>query len=152
VTAAAHDRFPRRAGMVLFIFVFLQLLGFAVTLIAPGPPELRIALLVWLSITVVFLVWLARNVLAARPWARPVAIVTLWSFAFTGAVETVVALGQNRINIPIGTLVALFALSVAGPFRLPDDPEERQRAIFTSSVALVMFIVPPLVGVFGLRM
>ena len=152
MSSVGHDRFARRAGMVLIVFVLLQLLGFAVTLIAPGPPALLIALLIWHSVTVVFLVWLARAVLPGRAWARPVAVITLWAFAVTGAVETIAALGHNRLNIPIGSILALYALAVSGPFRLPADPEERERAVFGCSVALVLFVVPPLVGIFGLRM
>lgn len=146
-----EDRFRRRGFIVLAILVVVQLLGFAVTLVAPGPPELLVALLVWFSGSVVFMAWLAVAVRAAQPWARPVAWVTLWCVAITGVIETLVALGQSRINIPIGTILALYALAVAGPFRLPVDPDQRGRATFGVMVALVLFVVPPLVGLFSLR-
>jgi len=113
------------------------LVGIAVVLLAGGPAGVSIVWFVTLSTSLVFLFLLARALRAGQPWARPVAILELWLVAIAGVIDSILALTENRINIPIGTFLAIYALAApAGPFRLPAAGAERQKAIVGCIVAL----------------
>jgi len=149
---ATEDRFPSRGSTVLLILMVVVLVGIAVVLLAGGPVGVRIVWFVTLSTSLVFLFLLARALRAGRSWARPVAILELWLVAITGVIDTILALTENRLNIPIGTFLAIYALAApAGPFRLPAAGAERQKAIVGCIVALATSVGPLLVGVLAAR-
>ena len=143
----AADRFPFRARVVLVVLVTIELLGALLVAVAPAPADVQLTLLVLLGLNLAFTVWLWNGLGDGTVWARPVVILTLWLMALTGIVDTIVAFAEGRINIPIGTLLALWALAApAGPFRIPEIGADRTRAIAGCLAALALFLVPPVLG------
>lgn len=71
-----------------------------------------------------------------RPWAAAVATPMLVLLVIGGAIEFVVAFTRNSINIPIGALLALWALRA--PLRTPPDAETGTRPWRFAGAAVVV--------------
>jgi hypothetical protein len=146
-TAEREDRFPGRGSKVLFVIAIVLAFGIVIALAAPGAGSIGLLIAIAFGANAAYLAWVGNALASGAPWARPVAIVALWAVAVFGIVDTLVALGQNRLNIPLGTILALFALAApAGPVVLPADRVERQRAQTALVVGVVLVAVPWVVG------
>ncbi len=122
-------------------------IGIVIALIAAGPIELRLLLVAGLLANVLYLLWLGRALAEGTTWARPVASLVLWFLVIAGVIDTLVAFTQNRINIPAGALLAMFALaSPAGPIVLPESGAERARALQAIAIGGLIVALPILLG------
>ncbi len=146
-TPEREDRFRTRGSLVLYLVAVAFTIGIVIAFIAAGPIELRLLLAAGLLANVVYLVWLGRALAEGTAWARPVAILVLWFLVVAGVIDTLVALTRNRINIPAGALLALFALaSPAGPIVLPESGRERARALQAIAIGALIVALPILLG------
>jgi hypothetical protein len=146
-TVEPVDPFPGRGSTVLRIIAIVLGIGILIALAAPGPTDVRLLVAVALGANALFLAWVGNGLAAREPWARPVAILALWSLVVFGILDTLTALAQNRLNIPIGAILAAYALAApAGPIVFPADGPERERAQRATAIGILLIAVPFVLG------
>jgi hypothetical protein len=146
-SAHGEDRFPRRGSTVLYVIAAVFAFGIFVALAGSRGSTVGVIVAVGLALNAAYLVWIANNLAARRPWARPVAIVVLWALVVFGVIDLFLALVQGRINVPIGAILAAYALlAPGGPIVFPTDREERARAQQALLVGLVLLVAPWVLG------
>jgi hypothetical protein len=81
-----------------------------------------------------------------RDWARFAMVPLLWIVLVSGLVSSLIALGQSRIDIPIGSLLAIWALSARPSVALGPVPTSSNEGTLLVVAAVIGALLPYLVS------